>query len=70
MVQGSRLLKEWRLSKELTQTDAAALVESSAAGWCGWENGSIPKLAVAFLIERATEGAVPVASWAVDEAAA
>lgn len=70
MVQGSRLLKEWRLAEGLTQTQAAELVESSAAGWCGWENGGIPKLALAFLIERVTKGAVPVAAWAVDEAAA
>jgi DNA-binding XRE family transcriptional regulator len=63
MPKGSQLLRTWRAAKGLTQTAAAALVPASAAAWCEWETGAIPKLKVAFRIEEITDGAVPVSAW-------
>jgi transcriptional regulator with XRE-family HTH domain len=63
MPKGSQLLRAWRTNKGLTQTAAAAQVPASAAAWCEWETGAIPKLKVAFRIEEITEGEVPVSAW-------
>lgn len=32
-------LKAWRAERDLSQTDAGARVEVSAATWCDWERG-------------------------------
>lgn len=63
MTKGSRLLKNWRELNDLTLNAAAKQIGASAAGWCDWENGGIPKLKQAFAIERLTSGAVPVSAW-------
>lgn len=58
-------LRTWRTDvAKLTQTQAAELVEVTAATWCDWEQGNkIPSLHSAKDIETKTKGAVTLDEW-------
>jgi transcriptional regulator with XRE-family HTH domain len=68
MLRGSRLIKEWREAKGLTQPQFGRLIGASAAGVCDWENGRAPKVITALRIEQVT--GVPVGAWAIEESEA
>ncbi len=58
-------LRAWRLSQELSQTAAGALVGVQQGTWSDWESGqNVPTLWSATQIERVTEGAIKAADWA------
>lgn len=59
------MLKAWRSSVGLSQMQAAELVGVRQPTLCAWERGKAsPHVDGALRIERASEGAVPVESWA------
>jgi transcriptional regulator with XRE-family HTH domain len=67
MLQGSRLLREWRQAKKLSHAQAGKLLECSASGLWDWERGACPKVVIIQRIEDKTDGAVPAASWTIEE---
>ena len=66
---GSRLLRQWRTEKGLTQPEAAALLGMNFVQVSRFERGAHPGLDTALRIARVTDGAVPVESWAAEDSA-
>lgn len=59
---GSQLLAEWR--SDMTQTQAAAMLELDPASYNRFEHGKRrPSAEVSFKIERLTDGKVYAKSW-------
>jgi DNA-binding XRE family transcriptional regulator len=64
---GPKLLKGWRESARLCQQQAADLIGIDLARYNAFERERArPGLDWADLIEKATDGAVPMGSWARD----
>lgn len=61
---GARLLREWRVSRQLTQMQAAVTMGTTPQRVCLLEGGKLtPALMNAFAYEDATDGEVPARSW-------
>ncbi len=58
------LLKSWREAENLSQGEAAKLLEVSQPSWSDYEQGNkVPRTVLAVKIAALTKGAVPVESW-------
>lgn len=65
---GSKLLAEWRTKSGLSQAEAAVRFGVSQPTYWAWEkDGAAPKIEQGLVIERVTECAVPITSWASSE---
>lgn len=61
---GPKLLQDWRKAHDVSQHDLSVATGLSVTGISRYENGAVvPGIHNALIIERATNGAVPVASW-------
>jgi DNA-binding XRE family transcriptional regulator len=57
-------LRDWRASKDLSQSEAAHLVGVSQTTWSSWERGSKrPELEAVLALERVTRRAVRLRDW-------
>lgn len=64
MTEAHVLLREWRISKGLTQAQCAAMVDVAQPTWNAWENNvRNPHIEFAVKIEDITGGFVPVRAW-------
>jgi len=64
---GSRLLREWRAARGMTQPQAADLLELNFVQVSRFERGARPGRDNAVKIEQRTDGAVPVVSWTMED---
>lgn len=63
--EGSRLLREWRLARGLSQAQFADLAGLMRGSVSTWEFGRArPRIDAAMKLAAFTDGAVPVAAWA------
>lgn len=63
----SKKLRAWRKKQDLSQTEAARLLEVSQPTYSEYETGrKVPRTAKAFEIEAKTKGAVKASGWAMD----
>lgn len=60
---GNHLLRSWRKTTGLTQTEAAVRLGLNMTKVSKLENHGRPGLEAALRIEQVTNGAVPAASW-------
>lgn len=70
-LEAPRRLRQWRISRDLTQRAAAELLEVDAQRLCNFElERRRPDLDLAAHIERKTKGYVKAIQWAQDRKAA
>lgn len=60
---GTVLLKAWRIKHNVSQIEAAKLFGTSQQNLQRWEDGTVPNINYAITIETKTEGEVPVKAW-------
>ena len=60
---GTTLLREWRIKHNFTQEDAAKLFGTTQQNLQRWEDGTVPNINAAITIETKTKGEVPVKAW-------